>query len=1178
MALFTGRKKATKGGTRADTSGGALSANAESAAAVGQGSSDPEAAAEAGTAIKGPQGALEQLEALSKSDVRFKALAADGLRVILDALRVHRGALLIFDPFDQTLVLAADRGLDQQGRERLRRVRRNDPRSWEMPLHGLLTERAYLIDEPASNRYVPALLEHGNAPLARIACLPLFRQHKPVGVIVLLVGRNERFAEPEVRASQVWLRYLSTVIDDLRERDGMAALATDEDGAPASPGRPPGVAAAPRAPAPARNDADEVHPLRLRIAELESRDRDARSELERLATAHASAAAEVRNVSESHDRAGEHVVATLRAELTREQTRAVEALRVERDRHAAAIADLSRTVESDRAGLEAARAAHASVIAEVGVRDRRLAEVEARNAALDAERTTTLADLRRASERAEGLEATLAREGDQRADLQSALDATRAQTQATERTIAELRGALATVTNERKNLADELAVRRSHATERGDATGRLERALAEADADRLRLATELERARAEAVAAASAAERSATVERENREAAEGSRVRAEELAQRVTALEHALASAKAATAGVVQIDGSAAADRRAWEAQTATLSARVQTLEADLAAAERRAAEVSARAEALLGERDALRQIAETARAATAALEARLATAADTMRQAVARAEVAESERTHWRAEAECADARIGALTPQVSRLGTDVAQAKQIIATQRETIARREQEIAQLQERVTAIDAARTAAAAAEAVLRTGLAAHETEVHERSRDAAALRAAAAQLEHDQTALRAEVGRARADTDRAREDAESARTAAERAQAEETRTRADLERTRGDLERTRTEAERECAEASAAANAATEQASALTIERDVQVQQVIELTAALTRLEARRPAAVTPEEPVAAAPRGAADPKVRDGARERLPANSGVSVPQRLLVVEPNAAIAKNLLGGFTGDVQVVVPKEGGEGVVAAAVANRATVVVVNLSARGLLGGFHVIQAVRRAFPGSEPRLWAYAAPPQATKGVAVGFVDWIPQPADGDALVAHLGQLGARGIRALSVGLDMQLLLSVRKQITQQGVSLSMACDSKQGQELRDMVNPQLLLVDLDLPRGDGYRAIGRLIGDTTGACTWVLCGGVPPPTEAGSLLVTGAMERAASSFHALCDLGRVCLQGLKTTPPVEDETGVRARSRARPTTASARVRETATPGRTGAPAGGRAGGDRRG
>ncbi len=71
-------------------------------------------------------------------------------------------------------------------------------------------------------------------------------------------------------------------------------------------------------------------------------------------------------------------------------------------------------------------------------------------------------------------------------------------------------------------------------------------------------------------------------------------------------------------------------------------------------------------------------------------------------------------------------------------------------------------------------------------------------------------------------------------------------------------------------------------------------------------------------------------------------------------------------------------------------------------------------------------------------------------------------------------------------------------------------------------MVNPQTLLVDLDLPRGDGYRALGRLAGQPGRARTWILCGGVAPLAEAGSLVVSGAMERSRANFSTLSDLAR--------------------------------------------------------
>ena len=83
------------------------------------------------------------------------------------------------------LRLAAEEGLSDEGCRQLRTVRRGDIASWDMPLHGLMNRRAYLIESAAQNRYVPPLVEAG-AGVRTVACLPVYAGSVPVGSLVLI--------------------------------------------------------------------------------------------------------------------------------------------------------------------------------------------------------------------------------------------------------------------------------------------------------------------------------------------------------------------------------------------------------------------------------------------------------------------------------------------------------------------------------------------------------------------------------------------------------------------------------------------------------------------------------------------------------------------------------------------------------------------------------------------------------------------------------------------------------------------------------------------------------------------------------------------------------------------------------------------------------------------------------
>jgi hypothetical protein len=110
------------------------------------------------------------------------------------------------------------------------------------------------------------------------------------------------------------------------------------------------------------------------------------------------------------------------------------------------------------------------------------------------------------------------------------------------------------------------------------------------------------------------------------------------------------------------------------------------------------------------------------------------------------------------------------------------------------------------------------------------------------------------------------------------------------------------------------------------------------------------------------------------------------------------------------------------------------------------------------------------------------------------------------------------------------------------------MAWDSKQGQELLEMVNPSTVVVNLDLTRGDGYRALGRLAGMEI-RHRWILCGGEGPPAEAASLVVTGATQRSATDgFLKFADVPAALLEDLTSpTDGSQDDDAEQARGRSR-------------------------------
>ena len=167
------------------------------------------------------------------------------LRAVLEASGAAAGAICFYDQRQELLRLAAEQGLSDEGCRRLRTVRRGDVASWDMPLHGLLNRRAYLIDSAAKNRYVPPLVE--STTVRTIACLPMYVGNTPQGSLVLVMVSPGAIREDDIRALDQPTRELARVVAAVRRQvSGIAVASREVPGAAAAPaaapveGSPPG--------------------------------------------------------------------------------------------------------------------------------------------------------------------------------------------------------------------------------------------------------------------------------------------------------------------------------------------------------------------------------------------------------------------------------------------------------------------------------------------------------------------------------------------------------------------------------------------------------------------------------------------------------------------------------------------------------------------------------------------------------------------------------------------------------------------------------------------------------------------------------------------------------------------------------------------------------------------------
>ena len=133
--------------------------------------------------------------------------------------------------------------------------------------------------------------------------------------------------------------------------------------------------------------------------------------------------------------------------------------------------------------------------------------------------------------------------------------------------------------------------------------------------------------------------------------------------------------------------------------------------------------------------------------------------------------------------------------------------------------------------------------------------------------------------------------------------------------------------------------------------------------------------------------------------------------------------------------------------------------------------VVVNLAAPGAI---ETVATMRAA--GSTIRFWGCLASPDVDRALPLGIVEAAARPIDCDTILTGLGPYAVRGARVVTAGADVDELMSLRQAMARRHMSVSMAWDGKQASELLGVVRPDVVVVDLDLPRRDGFAVIARL------------------------------------------------------------------------------------------------------
>lgn len=289
---------------------------------------------------------VERIIELQMRQVPLETFAADMVPMLLDAFDAPAGALLLYGCESETLALLESRALSSAGRERLLALRRGAADSWEIPLHGLLNRKAYVIERPDEHPFVPELVERELIPrTANLASIPLYRGQLPVGVLLVIADRRP-IMESEILTQVLMFDSLALALDGyIRARSHV-------------PGMTPGVDPAGTSEEPLVCE-PWVEPREI-AARLEQDLRETEQARAMLAQRLADAETRLAEASDALEQTGDD-----RVQVSAEQTRLLAVVTEERD-HARSVAadtgdvvrqlrDTIATLESERDSLRASQ-------------------------------------------------------------------------------------------------------------------------------------------------------------------------------------------------------------------------------------------------------------------------------------------------------------------------------------------------------------------------------------------------------------------------------------------------------------------------------------------------------------------------------------------------------------------------------------------------------------------------------------------------------------------------------------------------------------------------------------------------------------------------------------------------------------------------------------------------------
>jgi CheY-like chemotaxis protein len=254
-------------------------------------------------------------------------------------------------------------------------------------------------------------------------------------------------------------------------------------------------------------------------------------------------------------------------------------------------------------------------------------------------------------------------------------------------------------------------------------------------------------------------------------------------------------------------------------------------------------------------------------------------------------------------------------------------------------------------------------------------------------------------------------------------------------------------------------------------------------EREELKRQLAELRAAAVRGSPRpavqapphaaRPAAppATAPPPVPAAPPPVASPvSVQPRLSYGFPVRPGgarpISGPATLIHLEENKA--------FRDAMQNVIDRLPGARYLNAPDGERGSGKGTRFLAVNLINRTHDPLAAIVASTTEAHEVFAYCA--DGTNGFVFGLADFFPASTDADTCVTRLLESCGSLQRLLVVSDNMEMTGTLRGALSRIRCSTSVALDLRQVMDLLTMIEPQVVVIDLGLPRGDGLRLVCRL------------------------------------------------------------------------------------------------------